>query len=207
MRRRRRPVASKLGAAGLCAALCAALAGCSTPVDHHASSRADTKLAGLRSKAALQRCPTPARAATGRSLLPAATLTCLGGGPSVPLRRITGSPTVVNFWATWCAPCRGELPDLQRFAKAAAGRVRVIGIDTEETSPSAALSFLQDAGVHFPSVYDAAGRVSHAMGLPGLPGTVLLRADGSVAAVEPKVLSYDALRDQVAARLGVRVGG
>ncbi|HEY2175837.1 MAG TPA: TlpA disulfide reductase family protein [Mycobacteriales bacterium] len=193
--------------ASLCASLCAVLAACSTTPDHHGASRPDTKLAGLRSQAALQRCPTPAGTATGRSVLPAETLACLGGGPSVPLRRITGSPTVVNFWATWCAPCRGELPDLQRFAKAAAGRVRVIGVDTEETSPSAALSFLQDARVHFPSVYDPAGRVSHAMGLPGLPGTVLLRADGSVAAVEPKVLSYDALRGQVAARLGVRVGG
>ncbi len=189
-------------------ALCAAAsAGCAPASTHPGASTPDTRLAGLRAKASLQPCPAPHRPAAGRSVLPDVTLSCLSGGPSVPLRRVTGIPTVVNFWATWCAPCRGELPDLQRFARSAGARVRVVGIDTEETSPSAALSFLQAAKVHFPSLYDQAGRVSHAVGLPGLPGTVLLRADGSVAAVEPKVLSYDALRGLVADRLGVRIGG
>ncbi len=188
-------------------ALCAAAsAGCASAPAHPGASSPDTRLAGLRAKASLQPCPAPRRPAVGRSVLPDVTLSCLGGGAAVPLRRVTGVPTVVNFWATWCAPCRGELPDLQRFAKRAGARVRVIGIDTEETSTTAALSFLQAAKVHFPVLYDQAGRVSHAMGLPGLPGTVLLRADGSVAAVVPKVLNYDALRAQVAARLGVRVG-
>ena len=113
-----------------------------------------------------------------RGGLPDLTLPCLGVGPAVRLAGLRGSPTVINLWAGWCGPCRDEAPVLQRVA--ARGRVRVLGVltkDTERNGLAAARGF----GIRYPSVRDEDGRLLARLGLVGLPATVFLRADGTLA--------------------------
>jgi cytochrome c biogenesis protein CcmG/thiol:disulfide interchange protein DsbE len=149
----------------------------------------------------------PGRPATASPALPDLTFDCLGDGEAVPLRTITGAPTVVNLWASWCQPCRQELPSFQRLAQAAAGSVRVVGVVTED-SADRARSLAADLGLSFPSLVDAGGRLRRELGVPALPVTALIAADGRLAHVySGPPLEYGALRALVADRLRVQVRG
>jgi cytochrome c biogenesis protein CcmG, thiol:disulfide interchange protein DsbE len=153
----------------------------------------------------LDPCPEqPDEPATGGTTLPALSLECLGGG-ELDLARAPGVPTVVNLWASWCTPCRDELPVLEDFAQAAAGKVKVIGVISKDGVPQAG-SFAADAGVTFPGAFDGDGRLMAELGLPGLPATYFLDADGAVVYSETgPVASVGELEDLVAEHLGVRL--
>jgi len=111
--------------------------------------RSAADLAPLRARAALAPCPR------GISVdLPDLVLPCLGGGPDVPLRGVpSGLPTLVNVYGSWCTPCQEEMPILARFAKQAAGRVALVGVDTVD-DPRLALLFAKDVGQTWPAVVD-----------------------------------------------------
>jgi thiol-disulfide isomerase/thioredoxin len=177
------------------------LAGCGS--SGKPTAAATTQLAR---QAALAPCPAAGKPAASGKQLPDLTLSCLGGSGSVPLRKLTGTPTVLNFWATWCDNCRAEMTALQQFAQAAGGKVRVLGVNTEDLSQKAPLEFLADAKVHFASVYDKQGAAVHAMGLPGMPTTVLVRSDGTIAAIHPQAVNFAQLRGLVRQQLHVVVG-
>ena len=85
--------------------------------------------------------------------LPAVTLPCLGGGSDVDLSTLRG-PMVVNLWASWCGPCRTEMPILQGFAEEYDGRVAVLGVDYQDVQPEAALELARDSGVTYPLLAD-----------------------------------------------------
>lgn len=125
--------------------------------------------------------PTTARHDHGRDGLPALTLPCLGGGESVDLARLRG-PMVITFWASWCGPCRRELPIFQRFAKKYAGRVAVIGIDYNDVNPAAALDLAKETGARFPLLADTETAVAQQGRLPIslLPTLAFLDADGEL---------------------------
>jgi thiol-disulfide isomerase/thioredoxin len=169
----------------------------------------EDSLPALRAGAALRECPAagaPAAAQpAGQPALPDLTLPCLGAGEPVALRRLAGTPTVLNLWASWCAPCREELPAFQRLSGQAGNRLRVLGVVVEDP-PARALSLAADLGVHFPNVLDETGQLKRAIGRPLLPSTVLLDAAGRVVQVYTgPPLRYDDLRRLVADRLRVAV--
>jgi len=153
--------------------------------------------------AALEPCPEqPDRAAEGDETLPALTLPCPGGG-SLDLGRAPGVPTVVNLWASWCGPCREELPLMQDLADAAGDQLSVVGVVSKDGAPQAA-SFAADAGATFPSAFDGDGELMAELGLGALPYTYLLDADGGIAYVQVgQIDSLDELRSLVAEHLGV----
>jgi thiol-disulfide isomerase/thioredoxin len=91
-----------------------------------------------------------------------------------------GQVVVVNFWATWCAPCREEMPALDRL-QAALGddRFAVITIATGRNAPAAIDRFFEETGVqHLPRYNDPRQELARQMGVLGLPVTVLIDADG-----------------------------
>lgn len=90
-----------------------------------------------------------------------------------------GTPVVVNVWASWCAPCRTEMPLLQRAATTYAGRVTFIGVASRD-SRDAAAGFLDDIGVSYPSLFDASGDIRADLGLRGFPTTYLFDRDGEL---------------------------
>jgi thiol-disulfide isomerase/thioredoxin len=101
-----------------------------------------------------------------------------GDGPPLELDELTG-PAVVNLWATWCAPCRRELPAFQEVS-AQRPEVEFIGIDIGE-DPAAARDFLDRLGVMFPQYVDRDARVTNALGVAALPVTFVVDADGRAA--------------------------
>lgn len=154
-------------------------------------------------------CPALGRQSTAATALPDLQLPCLGsaGGPApeLPLRRLTGTPTVLNLWASWCQPCREELPALARLHRAAAGKVRVVGVASEDRA-GVALAFAADADLPFGSLDDPDGRLARALRRQGLPVTVFLAADGAVAGVyQGAPLTDTTLRKLVREKLGVDV--
>jgi len=128
-------------------------------------------------------CPAPAAVpagtptGSGRSL-PSVVLPCFTGGTGVDLATL-GRPAVVNFWASTCAPCRKEMPQLQRFAESTAGPVVVIGVDTADER-SAAAAAGSDFGVTYPVLFDPQSRLLKAWGRNALPVTLFVDAHGVV---------------------------
>lgn len=160
----------------------------------------------LVAKAGLASCPRvrPAAPGTKGPALPAVTLPCLGKGPAVPMGGLRG-PAVLNLWATWCDPCRAEAPLFQRL-HASGAKVRVLGVDSQDSGPNAALWFAIDRKLHYPDVYDAGGRLAVAARAgKGLPVTLFVDRAGRVVYKKfGPYRSYSALTADVHAHLGVR---
>lgn len=160
------------------------------------------ELAPLRAAAALAPCPTPTDEAPAGPLT-GVTVPCLGEERAVDLgAALAGRAVVLNVWASWCAPCRAELPALAGYA-ARPGALPVLGVDVRD-DPRAALRLLADLDVRLPSVTDPDGVLTAALDIPpALPMTYIVRADGSVARVDPPIpfRSADEVAEAVA-RLG-----
>ncbi len=114
-------------------------------------------------------------------------------GDAVSVRRFLGTATVLNFWATWCGPCRAELPELARLRDETAGLGVVVLPVNIEGGPSGAAEFLLRLGVGFAPISITPG-VASALGIDTVPFTVLLDRDGNVIKVYPGY-SEDGMRD------------
>ena len=98
-------------------------------------------------------------------------------GASRLLDGLRGKPVLLNVWASWCAPCRDEAPTLALAARRYTGRVHFIGVNYQD-DPDAAREFAHRFSLTFPSLADRSGAVSTALGLGGIPVTVVLDAKG-----------------------------
>lgn len=145
----------------------------------------------------------PAGPGVGK-VLPDLTLTCFTGGGQVALREVRG-PAVINVWASWCPPCRKELPAFQRLSERADGRLRVLGVNSRD-GREAAQSIGEDFGVRFPVVVDQGEAFQRALERNAIPLTVLVDGQGTVRHVDASGALDDArLAELVRRHLGVAV--
>ncbi|PZF94363.1 TlpA family protein disulfide reductase [Micromonospora deserti] len=152
--------------------------------------------------------PTAAPASAGPTAaaqpLPELTLPCFTGGAPVALRDVPG-PAVINVWASWCPPCRKELPAFQRFSQRAAGQVQVIGVNSQD-SRQAAQSIGEDFGVRFPMLVDQGQSLQRALRRNAMPLTVLVDGEGQIRHLDSSGALDDArLAELVRQHLGVAV--
>jgi peroxiredoxin len=120
-------------------------------------------------------------------------------GNTVRLSDFGGRPVVLNFWATWCAPCRLEMPELEQAAADYAGRdLAVLTINQDETAEQVG-DFFTEVGLTLPALLDAGGKVGVAYGAFFLPTTIIVGPDGIVSAIHRGILSRADLDDYLAA--------
>lgn len=129
----------------------------------------------------------------------------LGGG-KFSSSELHGKVAVLNFWGSWCAPCRVETPEFQQvYADVKARDVAFLGLNVKETSEQFATAFVDRAGIQFPSLYDPRGEVALAFrGYPAnaIPSTIVLDREGRVAAVYTGTVSKENLRSVIDRVLG-----
>jgi thiol-disulfide isomerase/thioredoxin len=110
-------------------------------------------------------------------------------GKAWQLSQLRGRAVLLNFWATWCEPCRAEMPSLQALAVREADRLTVIAINLKE-SPEAIARFVQSTGLKLPVVRDAQGDMARAWGIRIYPSTVLIADTGRVLSVVRGALDW-----------------
>lgn len=106
-------------------------------------------------------------------------------------------PMVVNFWATWCVPCRQEAPVLEAAWKRYGDRVTILGVQTQERDARAALEFIDEFGLTFPNVIDADSRVSIDWGLFGVPETYFVNGDGRLVYKHTGILNEVVMQERI----------
>lgn len=161
-------------------------------------------LAATKKAAGIEDCPSSDGTAASTDPLPNLTLDCLGGGTPVRLAGLTGTPTVINLWASWCGPCRDELPLLARADEKYGDRLRILGIDFADAAPDAALELAKSSGVTYPLLVDRDSSTKESLRVVGLPHTVFVDAQGTIVATERAPFrSYADLAAAIRRHLGV----
>jgi thiol-disulfide isomerase/thioredoxin len=107
-----------------------------------------------------------------------------------------GKPLLINFWSSICAPCVEEMPALEQTYQANQGEVGFLGLQVSERA-EAGLDMIEKTGVTYPTGRDVPGKVFQAFGGVGLPRTVLVRADGTIAYVHSGPLTAAELQQAI----------
>jgi len=100
-------------------------------------------------------------------------------GKRVDLASLRGKPAVVNFWASWCGPCKEEAPELKRFSETLGDRAVLVGVDWGDAEDNAR-EFIAKSGWSYPILRDPSQKVGTEYGLNGLPTTFVLDSDGNI---------------------------
>lgn len=173
--RRRRPV-GRVALALLVMASTAGCAGGAAQLAGRASGSPGTD-SSTDTPRSLAPCVTGQARVAPHGGLPDLRLDCFGEGPSIDIARLAG-PAVVNLWASWCYPCRAEMPLLQ---KASAGtRIRIVGVDTNDGAASARKFITNTVHATYEELSDPTGKLALDLHAPGLPYTVAIGRGGDI---------------------------
>ncbi len=104
-------------------------------------------------------------------------------GSEVTSADLVGAPYMLNIWATWCAPCREEMPELQELHDAYADQgFQVVGVSVDDRGAADQIgAFIDEIGISFPIYHDPSWEIMDAYLLLGLPGSFLIDAEGRIA--------------------------
>ena len=129
---------------------------------------------------------------------PDSSLPRLEGEGEGSLAEYRGKWVLVNFWASWCIPCREEAPALERFqAQHGGAHFTVLGIDTRDLT-SDGREFVKRYGLSYPQLRDGDGGAAHDFGTTGVPENFLIDPNGKVRLLLRGPVDEEYLRDQVA---------
>jgi cytochrome c biogenesis protein CcmG, thiol:disulfide interchange protein DsbE len=141
------------------------------------------------------------------AVAPSPPLPKLGEAGKGSLNEYRGKWVLVNFWASWCDPCRAEAPELVKFQQEHAGQnFTVVGIDTQDISDDG-LKFAKEYGLDYPLLHDGNGDYGHEYGTTGVPENYLLEPNGKLAWAEYGPVDKKILEEHVAPLLPAKGGG
>ncbi len=115
-----------------------------------------------------------------------------GQAKQLSLSQLQGKVAVLDFWATWCGPCKTQAPILEKFARAHPNDVVVVGINTDD-EPGRGGAWARGHGLSYPIVYDAANEAGRAYSVRNLPTLVMVDRSGKIVAVRIGVTDEDEL--------------
>jgi cytochrome c biogenesis protein CcmG, thiol:disulfide interchange protein DsbE len=127
---------------------------------------------------------------------PDAPLERLDGGGEVRLADYRGEWVLVNFWASWCEPCRRESPAIERYARRHRDELTVVGINTEDLSEDA-LAFVDEYELSWEMLRDSRGERKDDYGIFALPETFLVDPEGRLALIRRGVVDREYLDEYV----------
>jgi peroxiredoxin len=113
-------------------------------------------------------------------------------GQTVSLSDFRGKQVVLNFWATWCPPCRSEMPDMQQLYDERQDDLVVLAVDVQEAG-APVRRFTDQLGLSFPVVLDTGGEVTQSFGVQSLPTSFFIDREGRVAAFNMGALNKSAI--------------
>jgi cytochrome c biogenesis protein CcmG, thiol:disulfide interchange protein DsbE len=128
-------------------------------------------------------------------LAPDFTLTGTNGKP-VTLSDYRGRPVVLNFWATWCPPCRAEMPFFQNASVKYNGRAVILGVDQAE-SATTVTAFAAQVGVSYLLLLDPDSAVNRGYNIRALPTTVFIDASGVIREIHTGIISQAVLEERI----------
>jgi thiol-disulfide isomerase/thioredoxin len=125
---------------------------------------------------------------------PDLTATDVRTGETVKLSDLRGQPVFLNFWATWCSPCKIEMPAMEQLYKEAGPKLRILAVgQTPWETKEQLAAFAKQMGLTFPILYDA-GAAAEAYGVMGVPTSIFIDGDGIIKALHPGILTGDEMR-------------
>lgn len=119
------------------------------------------------------------------------------GGGTFQLSDQRGTIVVLNFWATWCAPCRKEIPDFIALQDEFADEVQFVGISLDQGGFSDVRPFAEEMGINYPIVIDDGTIARQYGGVPTVPTTFVVGTDGTIEGYAPGLLTEDMLRPEL----------
>jgi thiol-disulfide isomerase/thioredoxin len=122
-------------------------------------------------------------------------------GKQITLSSLQGKAVILNFWATWCPPCKEEMPLLQDYARRYPDRLVVVGVDYQEDQRDVA-AFVHDLDIQFPIVLDNQGSVANQYFVRSFPTTFFIDSSGVLRAQHIGQLDA-ALVDEYLAKVGI----
>ncbi len=121
-------------------------------------------------------------------------------GKTLTLSSLKGKVVILDFWATWCPPCRKGIPDLIDIKKKYSKNVEIVGISVDEMSrntKSKVVPFIKEYGINYPVVYADMGVIQNFGGIRSIPTTFLIDKEGNVVAKYEGLLPKDVLEKEV----------
>ena len=120
-------------------------------------------------------------------------------GETVKLSDKIGKPVVINFWASWCYPCKSELPDFEEMYKKYGGEVEfmMVNLTSGKETKEVAAAFIESCGYTFPVYYDTMSSGVMAYGISAIPLTVFVNKDGSIASYYNQMIDGETLENGI----------
>ncbi|MBQ8144115.1 MAG: TlpA family protein disulfide reductase [Butyricicoccus sp.] len=125
-------------------------------------------------------------------------------GNEVHLSDFAGKPVVLNFWASWCGPCKSELPGFEAVYQELGDEAAFMMInltDGVSETVDGVSEFVANGGYTFPVYFDSAQNAAYTYGVSSIPATALINADGEIVAAQVGVVSESSLRNAVLSML------
>ncbi|MFD1019229.1 redoxin domain-containing protein [Thalassobacillus hwangdonensis] len=112
-------------------------------------------------------------------------------GETVSLSDYRGKKVMVNFWATWCPPCRAEMPDMEKFYNETEVEILAVNLTATESDPSNVGAFAEEFGLSFPILLDKNSAVATTYQIQPVPTSIFIDEEGRIQSIALGAMNYD----------------
>lgn len=124
-------------------------------------------------------------------------------GKSITLSSLKGKKVILNFWASWCPPCRQEMPDMEKFSKENNnGEIEILAVNLTDAEKSRAdvPTFMKSNGITFPVVLDEKGKVGQLYNISSIPASFIIDSKGVIQKKLVGPMTYESMKSMLDAK-------